>query len=119
MNENESLEECKRAREILSEFRQTEEVKEFVNIKLIAAIDTACSVLAERIRGLTMATDQWIPCSQRLPREPNHYLVSFSKNSVWQMYWDGAQWIDEDDGELRTDTSAWMELPLPFEEHCL
>lgn len=59
----------------------------------------------------------WIPCSERLPAKPGHYLCSFNKPNridnifVDLAYWTSGRWY----GYLANEIVAWMPLPKPYE----
>lgn len=59
-------------------------------------------------------TEEWIPCSERLPREYAQYLVYFETGECY-VYWledsDWARGMAEKEGIL-----AWMPLPKPYRE---
>ena len=69
--------------------------------------------LMEMVNG----TDQWIPCSERLPAKTGHYLCSFKKPNridnifVDLAYWTGSRWY----GYLANEINAWMPLPDRYE----
>lgn len=67
------------------------------------------------------AVSEWIPCSERLPSEQGHYLVTFP-------LCDGEPWVyilsfnkgkfyeaDSEWGDVEyDDVTAWMPLPKPW-----
>jgi hypothetical protein len=59
-------------------------------------------------------TGEWIPCSERLPREYAQYLVYF-ETGEYCVYWledsDWSRGIVEKEGII-----AWMPLPKPYKE---
>lgn len=59
-------------------------------------------------------TGEWIPFSERLPREYAQYLVCFESGEC-HVYWledsDWARGMAEKDGII-----AWMPLPKPYKE---
>lgn len=70
--------------------------------------DAGCGIdSAEVIKDLPSAP-QWIPCSERLPKEDGRYLCTYSDFGTcvdFGLYTDG-QWIIE--------PIAWMPLPQPW-----
>ena len=74
---------------------------------------------------------EWIPCSERLPKENGRYLVTFPSliNKLWvDILWYGRPTFPETDhpcfyasddeyGDVEyDDVVAWMPLPKPYEE---
>lgn len=61
---------------------------------------------------------EWIPCSERLPIEPRHYLCSFNRpNRIDKIYVDLAYWTGDRWCGYRPDQiNAWMPLPKPYKE---
>ena len=57
---------------------------------------------------------QWIPCSERLPKRCNYYIVTdFGK--VDEAYYDSdGRWFSWGGNKLK-DVTAWMPLPDPYE----
>lgn len=56
---------------------------------------------------------KWIPCSERLPEEEGHYLLSLSDGFVASAdYYNGDWELWEDCGE----PLAWQYLPEPYKE---
>ena len=57
----------------------------------------------------------WIPCSERLPKRCNYYIVTdFGK--VDEAYYDSdSRWFSWDGNKLK-DVTAWMPLPEPYKE---
>lgn len=74
--------------------------------------DKACIIGV--IEELPSADDEWIPCSERLPKEYAQYLVCLKSGECY-VYWledsDWARWMAEKEGIL-----AWMPLPKPYRE---
>ena len=64
---------------------------------------------------------EWIPISEREPKEPEdglkRYIVQRASNAEPRsLYWDQyGTWLDEE-GTPYTDIIAWMELPEPYKE---
>lgn len=67
-----------------------------------------------KIRHLPSAEAEWIPVSERLPREYAQYLVCFEDGECY-VYWledsDWAKGMAEKEGII-----AWMPLPEPYKE---
>lgn len=62
---------------------------------------------------------EWIPCSERQPREPvfgeDSYLIQArTVRTPYCGYWDGVSWTDRDSEPI--DVIAWMPLPEPYRE---
>ena len=54
---------------------------------------------------------QWIPCSEGLPKTTKSYLVTNSKLGAWCVdrdMWIDGRWVKDD------DVIAWMPLPEPW-----
>ena len=68
------------------------------------------------------ATEQgWIPCSERLPSEQGHYLVTFplcnGEPWVYILSFNKGKFYETDDewGDVEyDDVTAWMPLPKPW-----
>ena len=80
-------------------------------------------------------TQKWIPCSKRLPKKSDQYLVTrgpdtFGCGSLWnrvyilnysdlmglkkeKIWWSGN--VGKSDFEKYDDVLAWMPLPLPYD----
>ena len=56
---------------------------------------------------------QWIPCSERLPKEDGYYLVT---NSKWGAPWREITLWMTDGWSSNNEPIAWMPLPKPYEE---
>lgn len=67
---------------------------------------------------------QWIPCSERLPKKPEPnpefegkpldiYLVCKSGNIPFRAFWNGRHFAD---GWTTLDVDAWMPLPESYKE---
>ena len=57
--------------------------------------------------------DKWIPCSERLPSEAGHYLVTtigFFQNVVNTIYFDSEMW------HSISKVLAWQPLPQPYKK---
>lgn len=67
-----------------------------------------------QIDALPSAEAEWIPCSERLPKEYAQYLVCFESGECY-IYWledsDWARGMAEKEGII-----AWMPLPKPYGE---
>lgn len=66
--------------------------------------------------------DEWIPCSERLPKEPSQnpklddrpmelYLVDIGEDYPFRAFWNGKYFHD---GCSRLDVLAWQPLPEPY-----
>ena len=61
-------------------------------------------------------SQEWIPCSERLPEKAGHHLCSFKEANridniyVGLAYWTGSRWY----GYLANEINAWMPLPKPW-----
>lgn len=76
----------------------------------------------------TVETPHWIPCSERLPKNPTdnynlkEYLVCNARGWVTTISWcDGWNCCFDKDGNLYKDNEmkdiiAWMPLPEPYKE---
>lgn len=68
-----------------------------------------------------LKAQRWIPCSERLPKESDYYLVTFDSitRPVGIFFFDaqyGGCWVDEMGNRLKTKFFvAWMPLPEPYE----
>lgn len=72
------------------------------------------------------SSQQWIPCSERLPREPFGCIVTvwdstptgegddFENILPYFVGWDGEQWNDGDGEQCPFEVIAWMPLPEPY-----
>lgn len=67
----------------------------------------------------------WIPCSERLPKEANDYLVTQYNRDAIDEYCNGSriskiffdvEWWDDIDHECGWDIIAWQPLPKPYKE---
>ena len=69
------------------------------------------------------AQQRWIPCSERLPEQPNPnpelegkpldiYLVCKQGNIPFRAFWNGRNFAD---GWTTLDVDAWMPLPEPYQ----
>lgn len=61
---------------------------------------------------------KWIPCSERLPKEEKHYLVTTYDDDGY-LDVDMCHWEDDDTNTnngfcIEADVLAWMELPMPW-----
>ena len=66
----------------------------------------------------------WIPCSERLPKKPNNYLVTQYNEKAIDDYCDGYRistiffddigWWDDIDYDLGWDIIAWQPLPPTY-----
>lgn len=69
--------------------------------------------LRERILNMT-TFKQWIPCSERLPKESGRYLTTNSGWGDWITDWNiwtGDHWYYADRNPV-----AWMPMPRPYGE---
>lgn len=61
---------------------------------------------------------KWIPCSERLPKEEGHYLVTTYDDDgyldVDMCYWEDVDTNENNGFCLEADVLAWMELPMPW-----
>lgn len=66
-------------------------------------------------RIMEMLSNQWIPCSERLPAENGDYLVTVIWEGKLEVFMDyfqfGCMWYDCGDNVI-----AWMPLPEPYKE---
>lgn len=93
-----------------------QEFPEHYGIENIEALELAIEVLKK---------NQWIPCSERLPDEPEEnpmfegakvelYLVSCGDEFYpFRVFWNGKDFTD---GLCKVDAEAWMPLPEPYKE---
>ena len=67
----------------------------------------------------------WIPCSERLPKEANDYLVTQYNRDAIDEYCNGSriskiffdvEWWDDIDHECGWDIIAWQPLPKLYKE---
>ena len=79
----------------------------------VAAIETGIHALKET---------QWIPVSERLPKNPeidgdsDGYIVQTRRVAQpFIGYWDGREWTDEE-VDVVDEVIAWMPLPQPYRE---
>ena len=68
------------------------------------------------------STQQWIPCSERMPEErEGKYLVSINGNVFYSTFgakvW-GFPWYIDDTESWVEDVDAWMPLPEPYTQTC-
>ena len=59
------------------------------------------------------SAQQWIPCSERLPKEDGRYLCTYK-----DIFYGDKNFIDFglfDDGQWIVEPLAWMPLPQPWE----
>ena len=86
--------------------------------------DCQQSQFAKMIKALPPlpSRPQWIPCSERLPEQPNPnpelegkpldiYLVCKQDNIPFRAFWNGRNFTD---GCTTLDVDAWMPLPEPY-----
>ena len=69
----------------------------------------------------------WIPCSERLPKETNDYLVTqYNKNAIDEycdgykvetLFFDENGWWDDTDYYCGWEIIAWQSLPEPYKEN--
>ena len=59
-------------------------------------------------------TQQWIPCSERLPDNDESVLISNS-HGVTKAWWTGRSWTSIAVKTYKTVT-AWMPMPKPYSE---
>lgn len=96
------------AMEKLAEFEEKEKCGEWLD-----AIELAKTAIA-------LQSQKWIPCSERLPEKPEVYsfdgYIVQSRHVIqpFSAYWDGREWIDDDD--ILDGVIAWMPLPEPYRE---
>ena len=60
------------------------------------------------------SAQQWIPCSERLPKEDGRYLCTYK-----DIFYGDKNFIDFglfDDGQWIVEPLAWMPLPQPWKE---
>lgn len=66
--------------------------------------------------GCPSAKQEWIPCSERLPKDNGHYICSFvqpqriDKIHIGLAYCDNGRWV----GYNAREITAWMPLPEPW-----
>lgn len=94
----------------------SQEFPEHYGIENIEALELAIEVLKK---------NRWIPCSERLPDEPEEnpmfegakvelYLVSCGDEFYpFRVFWNGKDFTD---GLCKVDAEAWMPLPEPYKE---
>ena len=70
--------------------------------------DTAESFMREN-----QSTQQWIPCSERLPDQNGKYLVVGRQKAINILKFDGGRWYG------KWGVVAWMPLPSPYREEVL
>lgn len=68
---------------------------------------------------------EWIPCSDRLPKQDECVLVSYRSFMVWDkdiysdkiaiIREDGWHWWDELETKIENEIIAWQPLPEPYE----
>lgn len=64
--------------------------------------------------------DGWIPCSERLPKDGETYLItnaeSFEQYHIYMGWYDGIKgmWHMEGNFERKMNVTAWMELPESY-----
>ena len=82
--------------------------------KCVAQIKVDTEEVVRRIKEEYDITNEWIPCSERLPKEYAQYLVCLKSGECY-VYWiedsDWARGMAEKEGIL-----AWMPLPKPYRE---
>ena len=59
---------------------------------------------------VTQPEPEWIPVSERLPKENSFYLTSTMFGEVYLNKWNGINW------ERTEEVLAWMPLPNPYKE---
>ena len=81
------------------------------------------------IEALERPEQKWIPCSERLPKNPKSnldipsYLTCINDGRMQILAWcDGWNCCFEDDGSIYRDSEfkdvvAWMPLPEPYKEN--
>ena len=62
---------------------------------------------------------QWVPCSERLPKEDTKVFVTDEDGDIYIAYYDYNEWSDDPKiewwtGEFRIYPIAWMPLPKPW-----
>lgn len=96
--------------------------------KCIAQIKVDTEEIVRRIKEEYDITDEWIPVSERLPKQTDEYIVSvhYSRDCVWTDKFgytpttDGGWYDPEDTKQNMVDWNkyivAWMPLPKPYRE---
>ena len=64
------------------------------------------------LRGLPSA-EQWIPCSEKLPRKRGHYIVSKKDGTVAVVGYEGGIFLQRN---IPIFPVAWMPLPEPYKQ---
>lgn len=89
--------------------------------KCIAQIKVDTEELVRRIKEEYDITDEWIPCSERLPSESGDYLctIPLDADETYTevlMFHKGRFYEDDDEwgATYHDDVLAWMPLPEPY-----
>lgn len=101
-------------------------------VDLISRADAICEVLVNdgidnivnRIKALPSADAEWIPCSERVPKENEYvdnvckyYLIQDEYGDMHVAHLSGRGWETiESIKALGCDVIAWMPLPKPYRE---
>lgn len=56
---------------------------------------------------------KWIPCSERLPEENGHYLISDNRGMIYESTYLANMWLI---AAPTIDVIAWQPLPEPYKE---
>ena len=84
-------------------------------------IDYAHKYAINMIRKAPTASEDWIPCSDRLPKENGEYIVSLEDSVYpWARFFNGKWFMLPNNAIAREfgeyEVIAWMPLPKPYRE---
>lgn len=71
--------------------------------------------IIHQVRELTPSAQQWIPVSERLPKEDETVLVTDHGEWIDLAFYDGLRWWYRDGSEETDGVTAWMPLQKPWE----
>lgn len=81
---------------------------------VVAEIKVDTDEIMERLEQEWYKPNEWIPCSERLPKEYAQYLVCFEDGECYVYWLDDSDWAR---GLIEKENIiAWMELPEPYKE---
>ncbi len=95
---------------------------EYIDVKtVLRALGDAMRVIATEAEEKA-PEPQWIPISERLPKEDEDVLITDEDGDVYIAYYDRNDWTWSEDpkiewytGDFRADPVAWMPLPKAYE----
>lgn len=108
---------------MIDEKKLIESVKAYKELGLGRNLHSIADTIIEIIESQPKV-GEWIPCSERLPKQDECVLVSYRSFMVWDkdiysdkiaiIREDGWHWWDELETKVENEIIAWQPLPEPY-----